>query len=113
MTQYLISVHHDYTEEFPSLEEMQPMFEAVGRFNTKLQDEGAWVFAGGLQPIDRDVHPIQHDPRIHPARLGIGVPRIPHERPAPRVRHTPQQKGEDHRLSSHGRDSGNRHSSTW
>jgi hypothetical protein len=53
MSQYLLSVHHDYDEKFPSMEEMQPVFDAVDRFNQKLQDEGAWVFAGGLQPPDR------------------------------------------------------------
>ena len=53
MTQYLLSVHHDYAEEFPPAEELQPMFSAVDRFNQKLQDEGAWVFAGGLTPIDQ------------------------------------------------------------
>jgi hypothetical protein len=53
MSQYLLSVHHDYDEEFPSLEEMKPVFAAVDRFNQKLQDEGVWVFAGGLTPIDQ------------------------------------------------------------
>ena len=48
MSQYLLSVHHDYGTEFPPLEEMQPVFAAVDRFNQKLQSEGAWVFAGGL-----------------------------------------------------------------
>lgn len=50
MTQYLLSVHHVEGEEFPPLEEMQPVFEAVDRFNQKLQAEGVWVFAGGLVP---------------------------------------------------------------
>ena len=53
MTEYLLSVHHDYDEKFPPMEEMQPVFEAVDRFNQKLQDAGAWVFAGGLTPIDQ------------------------------------------------------------
>jgi len=53
MAEYLLSVHHDYDEEFPPLEEMQPVFEAVDRFNQKLQAEGAWVFAGGLMPIEQ------------------------------------------------------------
>jgi hypothetical protein len=53
MAEYLLSVHHASDEEFPSMEEMQPVFEAVDRFNKKLQDEGAWVFAGGLMPIDQ------------------------------------------------------------
>ena len=51
MAEYLLSVHHDYDTEFPSLEEMQPVFEAVDRFNQKVRDQGAWVFAGGLMPI--------------------------------------------------------------
>jgi len=55
MTQYLISVSHD-TAEAPTMEtmdpaEIQPIIDAVGAFNQKLQDAGAWVFAGGLQPI--------------------------------------------------------------
>jgi hypothetical protein len=54
MSQYLLSVHH--TADDPvlqrSMEEMQPVFEAVDAFNQKLQAEGAWVFAGGLQPIE-------------------------------------------------------------
>jgi hypothetical protein len=53
MAEYLLSVHHDYDEELPPLEEMQPAFEAVDRFNQKLQAEGAWVFAGGLMPIEQ------------------------------------------------------------
>jgi hypothetical protein len=53
MTQYLLSVHHDYDEEFPPIEEMQPVFEAVDRVNQKMQDQGAWVFGGGLQPINQ------------------------------------------------------------
>ena len=53
MAEYLLSVHHDYDTEFPSLEEMQPVFEAVDRFNQKVRDAGAWVFAGGLMPIQQ------------------------------------------------------------
>jgi hypothetical protein len=53
MTQYLLSVHHDYGTEFPPVEELQPMFEAVDRFNKKLQAEGAWVFAGGLTAVEQ------------------------------------------------------------
>ena len=52
MSQYLLSVHTVEGQEMPSLEEMQPVFEAVDRFNEKLQAEGAWVFAGGLNPIE-------------------------------------------------------------
>ena len=53
MSQYLLSVHHDYDTEFPSLEEMQPVFDAVDRFNQKVRDAGAWVFAGGLTPVQQ------------------------------------------------------------
>jgi len=54
MTQYLISVPHD-TDEAPTMEnmdpaEIQPIIDAVDAFNNKLQAEGVWVFAGGLQP---------------------------------------------------------------
>lgn len=41
MSQYLLSVIHD--------DELQAVFAAVDSFNAKLQAEGAWVFAGGLQ----------------------------------------------------------------
>jgi hypothetical protein len=53
MTQYMLSVHHDYGTEFPSPEEMQPVFDAVDRFNQKVRDAGAWVFAGGLRSIEQ------------------------------------------------------------
>jgi hypothetical protein len=53
MAEYLLSVHHDYDTEFPPLEEMQPVFEAVDRFNQKVRDAGAWVFAGGLTPVQQ------------------------------------------------------------
>ncbi|MBB6628018.1 hypothetical protein H5V45_11885 [Nocardioides sp. KIGAM211] len=54
MSQYLLSVHHTADDPMLSapLEEMQPVFEAVGRFNDRLMAEGAWVFAGGLHPIE-------------------------------------------------------------
>src|SRR4051795_6437391 len=50
MSQYMLSVHHVEGEAFPPAEEMQPVFDAVDRFNDKLQAEGVWVFAGGLHP---------------------------------------------------------------
>ncbi|KQY60602.1 hypothetical protein ASD11_02740 [Aeromicrobium sp. Root495] len=54
MTQYMLSVHHDGTEDFSSIDEatMQKMFADVDAFNTELQASGSWVFAGGLQPIE-------------------------------------------------------------
>jgi hypothetical protein len=51
MTQYMLSVHHVEGEEMPtSMEEMQPVFDAVEKFNTEAQEAGIWVFAGGLEP---------------------------------------------------------------
>jgi hypothetical protein len=51
MKQYLLSVCLvDDGAPPPSPEEMQPVYEAVGRFNDRLQESGAWVFAGGLHP---------------------------------------------------------------
>ena len=50
MAEYMLSVHHVEGEAAPSGEEMQQAFEAVDAFNKKLQDSGAWVFAGGLMP---------------------------------------------------------------
>jgi hypothetical protein len=49
MTQYLLSVFHDggYPVEVDPVE-MQAVFAAVDRFNTKLEKLGALVFAGGL-----------------------------------------------------------------
>ena len=52
MTKYMLTVHGtvDDPTEF-DLEAMQPVFEAVERFNKRTEDEGVWVFAGGLEPI--------------------------------------------------------------
>ncbi len=52
MTQYLLSVHGSVDDPTPDKEEMQQMFDAVGRFNESVQQAGAWVFAGGLHPIE-------------------------------------------------------------
>ena len=52
MTQYLLSVHTGPDDYARPIEEMQPRFEAVDRFNEKARDSGIWVFAGGLQPGD-------------------------------------------------------------
>ena len=57
MTQYLLSVHHgegdDEAMAAMTEDDMQRLFTQVDGFNTRLQAEGAWVFAGGLQPIDQ------------------------------------------------------------
>jgi hypothetical protein len=54
MTQYLLSVHGPAERSefgtYGSREEMEEAFAATGAFNDKLQAEGYWVFAGGLQP---------------------------------------------------------------
>ncbi len=54
MTQYFLSLPHDSAEE-PTMatmdpDELQEVFAAVGAFNNALQESGAWVFAGGLNP---------------------------------------------------------------
>ena len=54
MTQYFLTLPHDTAEE-PTMETMDPAdlaeaIAAVEAFNDRLRDEGAWVFAGGLQP---------------------------------------------------------------
>jgi hypothetical protein len=52
MKQYLLSVHYvDGVGATPE-DEMQAAFERVDAFNQRLQESGAWVFAGGLQPPD-------------------------------------------------------------
>lgn len=50
MTQYLLSVIHDWDTlgDIPP-EEMQEMFEATGRFNDEIVASGSWVFGGGLE----------------------------------------------------------------
>lgn len=53
MTQYLLSVYMVEGEDsYPDEGAMQKAFADVARFNAKLQDQGAWVFAGGLHPAD-------------------------------------------------------------
>ncbi len=52
MTQYMLSVHMVEGAEMPAPDEIQKMYKQVDEFNTKLQDQGLWVFAGGLHPAD-------------------------------------------------------------
>lgn len=52
MTQYLMSVWMVEGEEPPSEEVMQKSYRDVDTLNKKLQDKGAWVFAGGLHPAN-------------------------------------------------------------
>jgi hypothetical protein len=52
MRQYLLSVHFVAGSPPPSPEAMQKAYDDVAAFNSEVQDAGAWVFAGGLQPPD-------------------------------------------------------------
>ena len=56
MTQYLLAVNASAADVEAqaqmTMADFQPMFEAVEAFNEKVRAEGAWVFAGGLQPIE-------------------------------------------------------------
>jgi len=52
MTQYLLSVHHREGDPMPSDEEIPKIYAAVDAFNDEVRAAGAWVFAGGLQPIE-------------------------------------------------------------
>lgn len=52
MTLYLFSVHGSAETYARPVEEMQPLWEATGRFNEVAREAGIWVFAGGLQPAD-------------------------------------------------------------
>ncbi|TSE02113.1 hypothetical protein FOS14_01655 [Skermania sp. ID1734] len=51
MTQYLLSVWGTEGAAAPSNEEMQQTYAAVDKFNAKLREIGAWVFAGGLHDV--------------------------------------------------------------
>lgn len=48
MTQYLMSVIHDWDNMTLSPEEMEQSFEDTGKFNDQLKESGRWVFVGGL-----------------------------------------------------------------
>jgi hypothetical protein len=50
MKQYLLSVHMVEGSPPRQLQETQEAYERVDSFNAKLQESGAWVFAGGLHP---------------------------------------------------------------
>jgi hypothetical protein len=51
MTQYLLAVHGTTDDVMPNESEMKEIFAAVDRFNDKLKQIGAWVFAGGLTDV--------------------------------------------------------------
>jgi hypothetical protein len=55
MTQYLLSVHSSLDVEarygsYDSEQEMREALAATDVFNDRLQADGHWVFAGGLEP---------------------------------------------------------------
>jgi hypothetical protein len=50
MNQYLLSVHQVEGMEDPPPDVVRRAIEAGAKFNQRLKDEGAWVFAGGLMP---------------------------------------------------------------
>ena len=80
MSQYLLSVHHDGVTEMPTDEAViAQMYADVDRFNEKLRAEGAWVFAGGLYPIESsttvDATGAEADRHRRPVRRVQGVPR--------------------------------------
>ncbi len=47
---YLMSVYMDENMTPPSAEVIQTMYKQVDVFNQELQDAGAWIYAGGLEP---------------------------------------------------------------
>ena len=54
MTQYMLSVHDvvDADDAPTDPAELQKIYDDVDVFNEKVRAAGAWVFAGGLMPID-------------------------------------------------------------
>jgi len=52
MTHYLLAVHHAGDGPDLSAEEMRQSFADVGAFNAEVMDAGAFVFAGGLLPVE-------------------------------------------------------------
>jgi hypothetical protein len=52
MTQYMMSVYMVEGSEEPTPEAMQKAYRDVDVLNQKMQDNGVWVFAGGLHPAN-------------------------------------------------------------
>ena len=50
MSQYLLSVHGADEGSYPTPEDMARAFRDVDALNQELREQGARVFAGGLQP---------------------------------------------------------------
>lgn len=47
-----MSVYIDESQDAPPQDEIEKIYADVDRFNQKLKESGAWVFAGGLHPSD-------------------------------------------------------------
>ncbi len=48
MPEYLLAVHMVEGAEVPSAETIEKMYADVDVFNKRIQDQGNWVFGGGL-----------------------------------------------------------------
>ena len=51
MKQYMLNVCHVDGAPTPSPEAIEKMFRDVDALNAEMQSTGAWVFAGGLDPV--------------------------------------------------------------
>jgi hypothetical protein len=49
MKQYLLSMHYVDGQPEPDAETIQQMYGDVEALNDEMQQQGAWVFAGGLE----------------------------------------------------------------
>ena len=52
MTQYLLSVHMVDGEELPPPDVIERMYADVDAVNEEIKRAGAWVFGGGLHPVE-------------------------------------------------------------
>jgi len=52
MTQYMLSVFDAPGEETLGAEEIEQIYADVEVVNAELMETGAWVFGGGLHPVD-------------------------------------------------------------
>lgn len=52
MAQYLLSVHSREGDPEPDAETIATMYADVEAFNEQVRQSGAWVFAGGLHPVE-------------------------------------------------------------
>lgn len=52
MQEYMLSVHHRADDTLPEGAAAEEIIAAVDTFNGQLRSANAWVFAGGLHPVD-------------------------------------------------------------